>query len=331
MIDPFVLLAPVLLLAVIALLRFVGCDGVFGIGLVTAQTETPTFDPLPGTFSAAQTVTLQDATQGATIYYTTDGSIPTIPPSGTTQTYSVSITVSTTTRINAIAQAPDSNPSGVASAQYTIISAAIGFVQVNAGTPPTPPNVQSVSVPYPNPQKGGNLNIVVVGWNDATSDVLSVMDSNNNSYVRAIGPKRGTNLSQSIYYAPNIAADMPPSPNNKVTVNFSQAVPFPDVRVLEYTGLSAPDGPGAEASGSGTATSCGPVTTSVANELIFAANTVATHTNAGDSSFTQRIITTPDGDLAEDRIVSAIETRSASDQLDPLTAGPWVMQMVAFK
>jgi len=101
--------------------------------------------------------------------------------------------------------------------------------------------------------------------------------------------------------------------------------------VLEYTGLSAPDGPGAEASGSGTATSCGPVTNSVANELIFAANTVATHTNAGDSSFTQRIITTPDGDLAEDRIVSAIETRSASDQLDPLTPGPWVMQMVAFK
>src|SRR5713101_2782524 len=197
MIDPFVLLAPVLLLAVIALLRFVGCDGVFGIGLVTAQTETPTFDPLPGTFSAAQTVTLQDATQGATIYYTTDGSIRTIPPSGTTQTYSVPITVSTTTRINAIAQAPDSNPSGVASAQYTIISAVIAFVtgQVNAGTPP---NAQSVVVPYPGPQTAGNLNIVVVGWNDAdpTHDVANVTDSNNNSYVPAIGPTRGTNLSQ---------------------------------------------------------------------------------------------------------------------------------------
>ncbi len=327
-IDPFVLLAPVLLLAVVALLRFVGCDKVFGLEPVKVTTATPTFDPLPGTFSAAQTVTLLDATSGATIYYTTDGSIPTIPPtpSGTTQTYSVPITVSNTTTINAIAQAPDSNPSLGASAKYTITSAAIGFVQVKAGTPP---NAQSVLVPFDQPQTAGNLNVVVVGWNDATSDVLSVMDSNNNSYVRAIGPTLGTNLSQSIYYAPNIAADMPPSPNNKVTVNFNQAVPFPDVRVLEYTGVSVPDGPGAEASGNSATTSCGPVTNSVANELIFAANTVATHTNAADPSFTERIITTPDGDLAEDRVVSAVGSYSASDQLS--VSGPWVMQMVAFK
>src|SRR5713101_1128280 len=327
MIDPFVLLAPVLLLAVIALLRFVGCDGVFGIGLVTAQTETPTFDPLPGTFSAAQTVTLQDATQGATIYYTTDGSIRTIPPSGTTQTYSVPITVSTTTRINAIAQAPDSNPSGVASAQYTIISAVIAFVtgQVNAGTPP---NAQSVVVPYPGPQTAGNLNIVVVGWDDTTSVVVSVNDTNNNSYVRAIGPTQNLDptfpKSQSIYYAPNI---LPGS--NTVTVNFNQAVPFPDVRVLEYTGVSGPDGPGAEASGNSATTSCGPVANSVADELIFAANTVHTHTSAADPSFTQRIITKPDGDLVEDKVVSAIGSYMTSDQLT--VPGPWVMQMVAFK
>src|SRR5712692_8939666 len=153
-IDPFVLLAPVLVLAVVALLRFIGCDKVFGLEPVKVTTATPTFDLPEGKYSTAQSVTLSDTTTNATIYYTTDGSIPTIPPSGTTQTYSVPITVSTTTRINAIAQAPDSNPSGVASAQYTIISAVIAFVtgQVNAGTPP---NAQSVVVPYPGPQTAG--------------------------------------------------------------------------------------------------------------------------------------------------------------------------------
>src|SRR6266849_7526159 len=163
-IDPFVLLAPVLLLAVVALLRFIGCDKVFGLEPVKVTTATPTFDLPEGKYSTAQSVTLSDTTSGATIYYTTDGSIPTIPPtpSGTTQTYSVPITVTNTTTINAIAQAPDSNPSLGASAKYTIPSAAIGFVQVNAGTPPTPPNVQSVFVPFPQPQTAVNLNVVVV-------------------------------------------------------------------------------------------------------------------------------------------------------------------------
>ncbi len=40
-IDPFVLLAPVLLLAVVALLRFVGCNWVFGIHDTTPVTPTP--------------------------------------------------------------------------------------------------------------------------------------------------------------------------------------------------------------------------------------------------------------------------------------------------
>src|SRR6185312_13814542 len=42
-----------------------------------------------------------------------------------------------------------------------------------------------------------------------------------------------------------------------------------------------------------------------------------------------RIITTPDGDLAEDRVVTTTGSYSASSTL--WTAGPWVMQMVAFK
>jgi hypothetical protein len=47
------------------------------------------------------------------------------------------------------------------------------------------------------------------------------------------------------------------------------------------------------------------------------------------AGFTSRIITTPDSDIAEDRIVTAIGTYSATASLNP--TGNWVMQMATFK
>jgi hypothetical protein len=103
--------------------------------VVTGSTVVPpTFTPPAGTYSAAQTVTLNSSTYPyATIYYTTDGSTPTYPPTGTTQEYPVtptppsssgavnSITVSASETVKAIAVAPGySSPSAVSSAIYTI-------------------------------------------------------------------------------------------------------------------------------------------------------------------------------------------------------------------
>jgi len=199
----------------------------------------------------------------------------------------------------------------------------INFVQVAAATPPTPQT--SVMVTYPQPQVQGDLNIVVVGWNDTVATVQSVTDSLGNSYTLALAPTAGTALTQSIYYAPIVL-----SGSNTVTVTFSQAATLPDVRVLEYSGLSA-TGPldvTAGTSGSGTLASSGSATTNFASELIFGADTSSVATQGPGQGFTSRIVTS-DGNLAEDEIVSVTGSYAATAPLT--TSGPWVMQMVTFK
>jgi hypothetical protein len=198
---------------------------------------------------------------------------------------------------------------------------AIGFAQVAAATPQAP--TATVSVKYPGAQTAGNLNVVVVGWNDTTSTVQSVKDSAGNNYSLAVGPTTGTGLRQSIYYASNIAAG-----SNTVTVTFNQAAAYPDVRILEYQGVTTLDVV-AGASGSVTAANSGSATTTSANELIFGANTVATSTKTAGTGFTSRIITSPDGDIAEDKVTTTAGSNSATSTLS--SSGPWVMQMVAFK
>src|SRR4029077_13329100 len=47
------------------------------------------------------------------------------------------------------------------------------------------------------------------------------------------------------------------------------------------------------------------------------------------TGFTNRIRTSPDGDIAEDRVVTTAGSYSASAPL--YSAGHWIMQMVAFK
>ena len=76
---------------------------------------TPAFTPGSGTYSSSQSVAMSDATPGAAIHYTTDGSTPTASSSA----YSTPITVSVTTTINALAIAPGYENSPVASATYT--------------------------------------------------------------------------------------------------------------------------------------------------------------------------------------------------------------------
>ena len=92
--------------------------------------NAPTADVAAGTYHSNQTVTLASSTDGATIYYTTDGTAPSIgddgKPSGTTKKYSDAISVTGTqgltesTTIKAIAVKSGMYPSAMSEFVYTI-------------------------------------------------------------------------------------------------------------------------------------------------------------------------------------------------------------------
>lgn len=82
-----------------------------------AHVANPTFSPAAGSYISVQQVTLACTTEGATIYYTLDGTDPTTEST----VYAQAFTVSTTTTVKALAVKEGLNNSDVVSAEYVII------------------------------------------------------------------------------------------------------------------------------------------------------------------------------------------------------------------
>lgn len=102
-----------------------GKDSLYGYGLITAPNSTtnttvstPTASIAAGTYTSSQNVSLSDDTNGASIYYTLDGTTPTT----SSTLYSSSITISSTTTLKAIAVDSSGNSSSVLTIVYTISS-----------------------------------------------------------------------------------------------------------------------------------------------------------------------------------------------------------------
>ena len=81
-----------------------------------AQVATPTFSPVAGTYTSAQTVTISTETADATIYYTTNGDEPT----SSSTLYEGAVEVAESKTLKAIAVKDGMANSAVASAEYTI-------------------------------------------------------------------------------------------------------------------------------------------------------------------------------------------------------------------
>jgi hypothetical protein len=101
------------------------------------RVATPIFSPEAGTYASIQNVEISCTTEGAIIYYTTDGSAPT----STSMLYSSAISVNTTTTIKAFAVKSGMTDSGITEAVYTIdINPSISTKEIKIVLHPNPAN-----------------------------------------------------------------------------------------------------------------------------------------------------------------------------------------------
>jgi hypothetical protein len=108
--------------------------------------SAPIFSPSPGTYATAQTVTISDATPGAVIHYTTNGTTPT----ASSPTYTAPINVSSTETLQAIAvleasagtaanseaATAASDATAAAATQSTLVSSSTSASYMIVTTPP---------------------------------------------------------------------------------------------------------------------------------------------------------------------------------------------------
>ena len=105
------------------------------------KVSTPTFSPEEGAYITAQNVTIACETEGATIYYTTDGTDPTTE----SEVYSDPINVSATTTIKAFAAKAGNTNSSIASATYTFPTTIYNTIAELKAAAPTEPVILNLT------------------------------------------------------------------------------------------------------------------------------------------------------------------------------------------
>ncbi len=181
----------------------------------------PILSPATGTYNNIITVTISDpGYPGAAIYYTTDQTVPTNPPTGTTTAYTGPITISSTSnlpcgppasagcnylngeQINAIAVDPTgtiSTPSGVGAAVYVVNGqAAAPIITPQSGTYTTDNAPLLVTFadstnPIDVNTGDGNVTFIYYTTDGTTPGGDQYGDPTGTSLVCAVGPNTGGN------------------------------------------------------------------------------------------------------------------------------------------
>jgi hypothetical protein len=211
MTDTFLLLTPLLVLAIVALLGFVGCQWLLHLGDFI---HPPTFDPPAGAYFAPQMVKLQAREADQIEVFFEDG---------TSQKWDGNpIPVSRTLTLRAVAS-KSGYPNAESKAKYYI--GPILYQQGPAETSGAGAMTDSLggryTPPFPSPLGAGNLVLVWVFYRpNWTGMYVSKMDDGiNTKYTRAIGPTVSLVspiFQQEIWFANNIATVS----NARITVSF---------------------------------------------------------------------------------------------------------------
>ena len=99
---------------------------------VQQPAATPVITPAAGTYTTSVSVTITDASSGASIYYTSDGTTPS-PGVGTTKQYTASFSLTASVTVKAIASGGGFANSAVASNAYTVQSGGPSTVNFSGG------------------------------------------------------------------------------------------------------------------------------------------------------------------------------------------------------
>ncbi len=336
MIDPFVFVAPIVLLLVVALLQFVGCS--FQHGVAPSAVAAPTFAPTPKTYGVAQSVTMSSEA-GSVIYYRTDGQDPvpppntTVPPDPPTQTYGGPIPVSTTTTIKAIALRPNGDKSTVATGQYIIIPIAEVLGQRARGRVD---NAVAATATFPNLVTEGNLVVVagVVYRGNGGTTITAVQDALGTEYT----PLQFVSTSNGDYRLFIAYGRAPKAGPNSVTVTTAAAA-YMSFGIDEFSGIDDAillDTDGGGLSGGPSPTPTAFLTPTIANALIVGTVTfepfVAATITPG-AGYTQ-IAEEEDNSLhidfnAEFKVVTTMQVHTVNWTLS--SSHPWSLYRVSFR
>jgi hypothetical protein len=183
-------------------------------------------------------------------------------------------------------------------------------------------NNSNVTVSLTQAQGAGDFTIVVASWYTPGATLQAMSDTVIDSYELAVEISDGT-ITERVYYCANSKA----SAVNIIAAQWDMNVLNPELRVVSYRGLAAnnPVDKTATAVGNGSTASVGPVSTTHAHELLFAADVASNSTNGPGTGYTQEVLYV--GDLVEDRVVPAMGSYGASA---PLQSSEWVMALVTF-
>ena len=99
---------------------------------VQVPAATPAISPVAGTYTSPVSVTITDASSGATIYYTTDGTTPAVGV-GTTKAYSGAFSLTASATVKAIAGGGAFTASAVASNAYVVNTGTTAPVNFGGG------------------------------------------------------------------------------------------------------------------------------------------------------------------------------------------------------
>jgi len=162
---------------------------------------TPTFSPMGGSVAAGSTVVISCDTEGATIYYTTDGS----EPDESSTVYADGVTVGTTDFIlKAYAVKADMQDSATASANFTV---AMDMVATPVITPSAGAVTKGTTVTITCETDGAEIHYTIDGTDvTESSPVYSApITINAATTVKAIGVKSGMTTSSTAIAAYTIA------------------------------------------------------------------------------------------------------------------------------